>query len=317
LVLALGLLLRGAVAPEDPAVTEIFAACVMFVVLSPLLNGLLQGRQRYGWMALYWLVFGASKLVFGMIFLAAGLAVVGGLLGIISAYVVGAAFALFALTRFNHVAPLQAPPAARPPEMAYLGLSAVALSAMSIMLFSDEVMVRVFMKDCADAFSSAKNVGAIFIYAPVPFIASMFPKVTERHLRGEPTVPLLWKCLGLAAGICGLAIAAWWIVASTAVAQLLIGGGNYSGAGALSRFYSLAIIPYALANVLMQFSIARGRWRFLAVLVPAALIHLALVYALRASIWSVVTAIGVFGVIVAASMLIVALTDKRVVQHHP
>jgi O-antigen/teichoic acid export membrane protein len=316
IVLVLGLLLRGAVAPEDPVITEIFAACVIFVVLSPLFNGLLQGRQRYGWMALYWLVFGGSKLLFGMAFFAAGLAVVGGILGILSAYVIGAAFAVFALTRFNHAAPVQTAPAAKPPEIAYLGLSAVALSAISIMFFSDEVMVRLLIKAQADVFSSAKNVGLVLIYAPVPFIAAMFPKVTERHLRGESTVPLLWKCLGLAAGVCLLAMAGWWFAASTSVAKLLMGESNYVGAGALSRLYCLAVTPYALVNVLAQFSIARGRWRFLAVLVPAAMIHLVLLYAFRMSIWSVITAIGVFGIIVVASMLFVELTGKRVVQHH-
>jgi len=316
-VLALGLALRGVAAPADPAVTEIFAACVIFVVLSPLFNGLLQGRQRYGWMALYWLVFGASKLLFGMIFFYAGLAVVGGLLGILSAYIIGAAFALFALTRFNKAATAQPVAVQKPPEISYLVLSAVALSAISIMFFSDEVMVRVLLaKAQADVFSSAKNVGLIFIYAPVPFIASMFPKVTERHLRGESTVPLLWKCLGLAAGVCVVAVAGWQVASSTPAARLLMGESNYGGAGALSRSYCLAVIPYALVNVLAQFSIARGRWRFLAALVPAAIIHLVLVYAFRASIMSIITAIGVFGTVAVASMLVVQLTDKRVVQHN-
>lgn len=318
IVLLAGLSLNGSVAPENPAVTEVFAACVVFVFLSPIFNGLLQGRQRYGWMAAYWFVFGAGKLAFGGVFLALGLAVSGGLLGILGAYVTGAAFAVFALTRITR--PIAAPsaPAAPSMEMRYLGLSAVALTAMSLMFFSDEVMVRMFMaKTQADVFSSAKIIGSIFIYAPIPLIASMFPKVTERHLRGESTMPLLWKCFGITAGALLAGIAGWWLVAATPAAQLLMGESNYGGAGALSRSYALAIIPYAAVNVLVQFSVARGRWRFLAVLAPAAIIHVAIVYFARADYWNIITAVGVFGTIVVALVLLLQLTDKRVVKHEP
>jgi O-antigen/teichoic acid export membrane protein len=318
IVFILGMNLGGSVAPQDPAITEIFAACVLFVVLFPILNGLLQGRQMYTWMALYWLVFGASKFVLGVIFWWLGLAVNGGALGILGAYVVGGVFAVYALSRINRAALAQPVQPAKPPEMAYLGLSAIALTAISLLFFSDEVMVRILLPGAqADVFSAMKNIGNIFLYAPLPLIASMFPKVTERHLRGESTMPLFWKCLGLSAGVCALAIGGWWLAASTPVAQLLMGERNYGGASALSRSYCIAVIPYALVNVLAQFSIARGRWRFLALIGPAAIIHLGLIYAFRANILSIITAIGVFGTVVVIAILLAELTGKKLVVHKP
>ncbi len=311
-VFALGLLVRGSLTPSDPVLSEIFSGCVVFVVVSPLFYGLLQGRQRYGWLALYVLSFTLGKLVMGSIFTMAGLDVQGAALGILSAYVLGAIMALLALSRINRdVADRRAVSAAPPPaELGYLGLSAVALSAMSLIFFSDEVLVRLMNTAQADSFSAAKIVGSIFIYAPLPLIAAMFPKVSERHYRGESTLPLLWKCLGLAVAGLAVGLAAWWLLAPT-VAPLFLGGRHYSGVAHMSRAYCLAIAPYALANILAQFSVACGRWRFLAVLGPASIIHVVLVFAFSASVWNVITAVGVFGLVVLALVSLVVLTDKK------
>jgi len=310
-VFALSLLVRGSLAPSDPVLSEIFSGCIVFVVVSPLLYGLLQGRQCYGWLALYVLSFALGKLVMGSIFTMAGLDVQGGALGILSAYVLGAITALLALSRINrNVTDRRAVSASPPAELGYLGLSAVALSAMSLIFFSDEVLVRLMNTAQADSFSAAKIAGSIFIYAPLPLIASMFPKVSERHYRGESTLPLLWKCLGLAVAGLAVGLAAWWLLAPT-IAPLFLGGRHYSGVAHMSRAYCLAIAPYALANILAQFSVACGRWRFLAVLGPASIIHVVLVFAFSASVWNVITAIGVFGLVVLVLVSLVVLTDKK------
>ena len=315
--LALGLIFRGSPAPGNPVLSEIFAACVVFVVLSPVLNGLLQGRQRYGSLALYILAFAVAKVTLGGVFAAAGLGVNGGALAILGAYVISVTAAVLLLSApVRGVSGPFSPsavrlPAPRSAQVGYLGLSAVALSAMSILFFSDVVILRNMMHtDGVDSFAAAKIVGNIFIYAPIPIIASMFPKVTERHYSGETTFFLLWKGLGLSAAICALGLVAWWFLAPT-LGDWGLGGRHYENVGVMSRVYCLAIAPYALANVLVQFSVARGRWRFLAVIIPGAVVHVVLVFLFAANLWSLITAVGIFGCVVFTLVLLVVLSDRK------
>lgn len=308
-VLALGLVLRDP-SGNGRVLTEIFAGCVVFVVLSPVLNGLLQGRQRYGWMALYVLAFAVVKMTLGAAFAAAGLGVNGGALGILGAYCVGVPIAALAAIRAPRGVSVPVTPASAPPAIGYLALSAAALSAMSIFFFSDVVILRYLNAPRVDDFAASRIIGNIFIYAPLPLIAAMFPKVTERYCSGRNPLPLLWKAFGVALAACAVGLAAWWFLAPV-VGHRFLGGRYYGEVGHISRIYCLAMTPYALANVLVQFSVACGRWRFLAVLLPAALVHVILVYFLGSNVWNVIAAVGVLGCVVTALVLALVITDKK------
>jgi len=254
-------------------------------------------------------VFAVAKVGFGALFVALGMDVNGAALGLISAYLFSVLLGVTVLLRPTRVLPANIVHVSHKPDIGYLGLSAVALSAVSILFFSDVVILRKMISGgLVDSFAAAKIVGLIFIYAPLPLIASLFPKVTERQCRGESPFPLFWKSIALAVGGFAVALVAWWFIAP--LAEPYMGGGKYPDIGKISRLYCLAVTPYALANILVQFSVARGRWRFLIVLVPAALAHLALVFFFGPNVYHVITAVGVFGCAVTVLIFLLVITDK-------
>jgi len=91
----------------------------------------------------------------------------------------------------------------------------------------------------------------------------------------------------------------------------MTGGEKYPDAARLAIFYSAAIIPIALTNVVMQYALARGRKGFLLALIPCSLGHLAAVYAFRASPFDVARAVCVSGLICATLTCLTILASHK------
>ncbi len=304
-----GLAVWGVSSAVNVQTTLIFSAAVAFVIFSPLLNGLLQGMQKYVVFAMYVLVFSCSKVGFGGLFIGLGMEVVGGVLAILCAHAVGAAMVvLYVIARSNGES-VETKSDAASPHLGYLGYSVVALSSVALLFFADEVLIRLRNPAQADLFSAAKIVGLIFIYVPMPLIASMFPKVTEAYARGRSTVELLVKCLIFSAFLCAALLLL--AVAFPSLVGVLTNVKKYEDVVSLSLLYSLAIIPVALTNVVVQYGLARARRRFLFVLVPYSLVHLFLVYWFSYDVFVVTRVIGIFALLTAGAVCFAVLKDRK------
>jgi O-antigen/teichoic acid export membrane protein len=236
----------------------------------PLFSGVLQGRQDFFWLGWATILGGLGRIIGGaaIVFLifptAAGL-MAGALLGIGVSAGVGLwrTRDLWTLpperfdvkSTFGQVLPLM-----------------LGFGAYQFMFTSDTMFAKAFFSaDSMKAYGAAGTLCRALLWLVTPLATVMFPKIVHSHAKSEKSNLLNLVLLGTAVlGICG-AIGLWLV--GPLVVKIVYKSGDVGATIALIPWYAGAMIPLALANVLVNDLLARARYA----VVPA-MIVLALVY---------------------------------------
>lgn len=268
------LIFQGAIVKRwqlaGPAGLWITLPVILASLWMPLFSGVLQGRQDFFWLGWATILGGLGRIVGGaaIVFLifptAAGL-IAGALIGIgVSAGV--------ALWRTRDLWTL-------PPERfdvkSTLGQVLplmLGFGAYQFMFTSDTMFAKAFFSaDSMKAYGAAGTLCRALLWLVTPLATVMFPKIVHSHAKSEKSNLLNLVLLGTAIlGICGAA--GLWLVGPLVV-KIVYKSSDVGATIALIPWYAGAMIPLALANVLVNDLLARARYA----IVPA-MIALALVY---------------------------------------
>jgi O-antigen/teichoic acid export membrane protein len=221
-------------------------------------RGVLQGRMRFGGLALSYQAEMWVRLVAAMSLVALGWATYGAVAGLtlslVATWWVGHRLAGPA-AKSRPAAGLDAPE--RRKIVAFAGPVIAALIGQVLINNSDIIIVKHFFDaEPAGHYAALSLIGRIVFFATASVVAMMFPIVAQKQQRGESHRHLLWLALGLVAAVSAGVFAATLLVPELLVRVLF--GAAYLPIAPLLWLYAVATMLYALANVVINYRLSAG-----------------------------------------------------------
>jgi len=280
-VVAHAWLVRGFRLEQKPALLWVVAALIVMQLAAPVTMALLQGLQRFTWLAAASVVSGWGRMIFGLALVMLGYGAVGALNGQLIAVLLGTALSLWALRAlWRHRRADHSALDTRPVYKYFWPALVVTFSMSTIGLVDTSFVRHYFEQDISGQYGKAKLIAQAFGYLVMPLTAVLFPKAAGDAARGGTgAVRALWQALGVATLI-GIAAA----LACTWLPWLPVGilagdpARNQVAVDIVGPFV-WAMLPLGLAALPLQFFLARAEFRQL--LVPLAV----LVAAYPAALW--------------------------------
>jgi O-antigen/teichoic acid export membrane protein len=236
----------------------------------PLFGGVLQGRQDFFWLG--WAsIFGgvgrlgiAALLVLALGFGAAGM-MAGALIGI-------GMTAVIAIWRTRDLWSLRAEPFDVKSLLRQVLPLVWGFGACQFMFTSDTMFAKAyFSPDAMKPYVAAGTMSRGLLWLVLPLAAVMFPKIVHANAKSEKSNLFGLVVLGTAVlGICGMA--GLWLIGPLLV-KIIYKSGDLAGTMALIPWYAGAMVPLALANVLVNDLLARLQFRVVPFMVALAVAY--------------------------------------------
>jgi len=256
---------------RNPVVLWITLLACLFAAWAPLFMGALQGKQNFFWLGWTMMLNGAGRLaVAAVAVLAIGGYATGMMSGVTLGLLLGTGVALWHARDLWTVKPARF-------DWKHLLEQVVPLmigfGAFQFLFTADTIFAKAyFTGEVTDAYGGAGTLSRALMWLVGPLAAVMFPRIVHSAAKSEKSDLMRTVLLGTfvlaASGAIGL-----WLVGPFVV-KLIYPARYATEAIALLPWYAWAMVPLALANVLLNNLLARGSFR----VVPS-LIILALVYA--------------------------------------
>jgi len=252
---------------------------VLVTLWWPMFTGLLQGRQDFFWMG-WTLIFGGMGRIVVAAVIVLGFA--GGATGMMAGAMIGiGAMAGIACWRTRDLWALRSEPFDVKASLGQIVPLMLGFGACQFLFTSDTIFAKAFFSgDTMKPYVAAGTLSRALLWTVLPLAAVMFPKLVHGHAKSEKTNLLGIVVLGTGVlSICG-ALGLWllgpWVV------KLVYKSGDVSETMRLIPWYAGAMVPLALANVLVNDLLARARFRVVPVMVFLAVAYgFTLVYVLN------------------------------------
>lgn len=302
---ALGLVLGGLLALASPVLAGAFGLAsiwpVLFVAATiPLLfafranRGSFQGIQLFGLLGTYNVSFATAKLAATVVLVALGAGLYGAFAGIllglgavavattvhVRRHVPGSGFALRPIgVDFGTV-------------YTFLSPAVLAGFCLTVPATVDVIIVSSSASQAqAGLYVAAAVLAKVLVFLPMGVSKALFPKITSDQADGESgrTRDLLDRALVYVAAVAGSGALVFWVAPEPVLG--LFFGQVYTAAAPLVRWYGLAIVPFALALVVLNFDLARDEVGFAYVFAAVTVLEIGLMWAVRDTMLHVVQVI--------------------------
>jgi O-antigen/teichoic acid export membrane protein len=264
-------------------------------------RGALQGYQRYKVVA--WSIIGemGARLAFGLALVGLGLGVTGAFLG--------TALSLVAMALALGLPLFRRAPHAEGTALRELLAGAWApVLALTLLFALQEVHVIVVKHevdgDTAGAYAVAAVAAKAIIWVAVGLGMYLLPEATRRVRSGEDARSILLRTLGLI-GAAGVPMVVLYAVAGEPLLRVVFGDDLTEASGALP-WLGLAMTLLACAYLGVQYLLAIGRRRFIAVLGVAAAAEVVLLIAVGADLTGI--ALVLFGLQLVCALSVLTLS---------
>lgn len=308
---SLGASLIAAYLHSDSAMPVVVTGVVisLFLVV-PVVQGALQGAQKFYLFAAFLVVYAGSRLGFGLMALGART----GIIGVLGA--VGLASLLTAVLGLAVIRPpLRVSLASFLPRGDFTSAILPALIAtLAIVLpgSADVFLVRHFFPaEEAGLYAGVAILGKVVLFLPGAIVTVLFPRFTHDWTVGDGGSRLLYSGLGLTALVSGGVCGGFLLFPGLALSLLL--GAEYVGAASLVPFYAAAMLFFSLSVVLIHYNFAAGRQvYFYLVLLPHLLLEVVLIYVIHQSLTQVLLVVlGMNVSLLAASYAFTLAAARR------
>ncbi|MGC9941263.1 MAG: hypothetical protein ABSE48_05470 [Verrucomicrobiota bacterium] len=255
-----------------PDATSLWIAVVVmyFYMLQPILSGVLQGRQDFFWLGWINILGGLGRLIpAALLVLAMGWGAKGMMAGVLIGYLIGVAISigrtrdLWGLTgeRFDGKTLLRQ---VTPLLLGFGGLQ--------VFFTYDTMFAKAyFTDDQMKPYVVAGTLSRALLWLVLPMATVMFPKLIQSRVKSEKNNLFGLAVLGTAVlSVCGT-LGLWLF--GPLVVRVVTNAGGVAATMALIPWYAGAMVPLAMANVMVNDLMAKGRY-----LVVPCIIFLALSY---------------------------------------
>lgn len=276
---------------------------VVAAVLMTVVRGLLQGLQRFVALGLNVFVDSFVRCLCGLVLVYLMHRGVAAALGssIISAAVAGAS-GIWLLRRYVFLRGTMGGKDLKKMLFAFMPML-LAMLFYGIMTNADMQVVRTnFSAEESGYFGAAHKVGEIFIYIPMAIIGVMFPKVAARSEQRKGAVHLLFLSLGYATIIC-VAGGVFCAIFPGFVTRMIF-GAEFLPAKWMVRLFPLVFTPFSLANMVMNYLIARGRFSFCYLVGVLVVLYLVALWFFHSTLGQIMALEFIFGVVLLVSLLV-------------
>jgi O-antigen/teichoic acid export membrane protein len=256
---------------KNPVVLWITLVACLFSAWLPMFLGALQGKQNFLWMGWGMILSGVGRLaVAAVAVFAIGGYATGMMSGVAVGALVGSAVGLWFTRDLWQLKPARF-------DWQHLLAQVVPLmlgfAAFQFLFTADTMFVKAyFAGEVTDAYGAAGTLSRALMWLVGPLASVMFPRIVHSAARSEKSDLMRVVLLGTLVMAAGGAIGLWLL--GPFVVKIIYPARYAMETVALLPWYAWAMVPLALANVLLNNLLARGSFR----VVPA-LIMLALAYA--------------------------------------
>jgi len=269
LVAVPALIFQGAILARwqitNPAGLWLVLPTILFSLWLPMFSGVMQGQQNFFWLGWQNIINAAGRLGLAAI---AVLAFGGYAAGMFTGVCVGlGAAAGICIWQTRGLWSLPTAPFDRQNLLAQIIPLMLGFSAVQFFLSADTMFVQAYFPAGQTAFYvGAGTLSRALMWVVVPLATVMFPKIVHAEARAEKSnllkLVLLGTAILAAGGAAGLCVVGPFVV------KLIYKGSYLAVASSLLPWYAWAMVPLALANVLVNDLMARSRFR----IVPALLL---------------------------------------------
>ncbi len=243
---------------------------LLFSFWMPMFSGVMQGKQDFlwiGWSAILGGVFRLGIAAFLVIVLGFGAA------GMMGGTLVGVGLtAGIAIWQTRGLWTLRPEPFDWGGLLRQITPLIFGFGACQFMFTSDTLFAKAyFSPDAMKPYAAAGTLSRGLLWLVMPLAAVMFPKLVQANVRSEKSNLFVLVVLGTAVlGLCGML--GLWLVGPVVV-KMLYKSGDLSGTMALIPWYAGAMVPLALANVMVNDLMARARFQVVPYMVLLALAY--------------------------------------------
>jgi O-antigen/teichoic acid export membrane protein len=224
---------------------------------APMFGGLLQGRQDFFWMGWSSILGGAGRFAAAVILvLALGL----GAAGMMAGALIGISFAAFiAIWRTRDLWALRPERFDGKSVMRQVVPLLFGFGACQFMFTSDTMFAKAyFTGDEMAPYVAAGTLSRALLWLVLPLAAVMFPKIVHAAAKSEKSNLFNLVVLGTAVlAVCG-ALGLWLV--GPVIVKIVYTSNYVAATTALLPWYAAAMVPLALANVLVNDLLARERF---------------------------------------------------------
>jgi len=236
-------------------------ALVVSSLVLAVVRAALQGLHRFTILGSSVIAEGIGRVVFATAMVFRGQEVAGALRGSFYGALVGmgvAAFGLFGLGPAEGSGS-EGPKQGWMPRLVELGTDTLALGLFSLLCFLDLFAAKHHWSDAAAAdYSRMALVAKSFLYAGSALVLVLLPAVSAARAKGRDPRPLLIKFLAAHAALLLAGLAAVWALTPWIIHLLCGPQAAFADLAPMVRWYSLAVVPLALAQLVLLYHLALG-----------------------------------------------------------
>ncbi len=250
---------------------------LLLSLLLPINMGTLQGLQRFGYLGIHGSLSGLLRLGFGVLFIYTGLGVNGAILaGILPVFII-ILITCYPM-RFLLNKAIKHDKEKYTKEIVWYSLPVtIANLCFTGLINIDLVLVKHFFSpEDAGNYAAAAILGRSIFYLPGAIILAMFPMVSESHTLQKDTYGLLNKALLFTLLLSGCGLIVFFIFPSQLMGLLM--GQKFTATAPLLRIFGLAMLPFALLNILINFNLAKHQVKFVYTLAVGCFFEIFLIY---------------------------------------
>ena len=282
LLVALSKPISGFLNISSPTPLVILAMVAVVALVTSTGLGILQGLRRFIHLALNQSLAGLLRLLFGIALVAYGYQLNGALLATLLSAAVVWGISLVPLERFIRIDmrayskyPLDLGLKNWLPVMA-------ALLCFAFLTNVDLILVKHFFSaDNAGLYAAASVLGKALLFFPISVALVLLPLVSRKQTLNESSTQTVKNTLLLAGGFLALGAVLFLLFPGFFLSVLF--GIRYAEAAYLLRLFGIAVLPYGLIYLIMNYHLARRLSKFIYLMIAACIIEVVLIYAFHTS----------------------------------
>lgn len=282
---------------NNPVGLWITLAACLFALWLPLFSGVLQGQQNFLWLGWAMMLNGVGRIsIAALAVFALGGYATGMLSGVLLGLLVGAGIVLWQSSALWRL------PSAKfdwRELLAQVGPLMLGFGAFQVLFTADTVFAKsYFTGDQTDAYFGAGTLSRALMWLVGPLAAVMFPRIVHSAAKAEESNLMRVVLLGTLVLAVGGALGLWLL--GPFVVKLIYPSRYAAQAIVLLPWYAWAMVPLALANVLLNNLLARGFFRVVPSLIVLALGYLFALTRFHDSPVTVLKVLGSFNLLLLA-----------------
>jgi O-antigen/teichoic acid export membrane protein len=299
-VIALGTgWLSRALQITSPESLWVLAAAMLPASLMPLGLGLLLGQQRFGLFGSAQITGATVRLASGVVLVFLGAGVAGAVASLICMSMTVDVFAFVTLPKVWQSWKERATPHLHALG-GFLGYTAMGMLCYALLTSMDVLIVKSrFSPVESGLYAAVATVGKITLWIASGLAILLLPKVAERRVLGQDTLPLLRAVQMAVLGLCGSGTLLFFLAGPWVMRVLF--GEQYLALAYLLGPYGLAMMLFALAGLLLYYFLAMEQTAYIWILAAGAVLQPIALYILASDVRSIV-----FGLVGAGLGLVLA-----------